>query len=50
MQVELHPALRGPGRRTLADFVPADRLRRWAAECGRSHEQFALKARADSGC
>lgn len=44
-EVDLLPALQTDGRRTLADCVPQERLRRWAAECARSHEHFAAKAR-----
>ena len=34
-----------PLRRTLLDCVPEDKVRRWAADCRRSHEHFASKVR-----
>ena len=34
-----------PVRRHLLDCVPEERVRRWAADCRRSHEQFTAKVR-----
>lgn len=40
---DLHPAARVGGATRLLDLLPEVKLREWAAECRRSHRQFADK-------
>ncbi|CEM11250.1 unnamed protein product [Vitrella brassicaformis CCMP3155] len=39
-EVELHPAMRLQGRHTLADVVPEQRIRQFAASCGADHDRI----------
>ncbi|KAL6064187.1 hypothetical protein QOT17_010808 [Balamuthia mandrillaris] len=39
----IHEALQTPTMRTLIDCIPEDRLRKWADDCRKEHEQLALR-------
>ena len=49
-RLEVHPAARAPGLQRLADFVPQERLREWAARCQASHQSLAAKVRPRAAC
>jgi hypothetical protein len=46
--VELHPGAIAAGYRTVADLVPRERLRTWAAECAETHKLIYSKVRVPS--